>query len=121
MREIILPAGETPRKLENFLKKQFPIGYVRKVFRKNGIRVNGQRAKSDDLIRSGDRIQLYIPFEPDVTAKPAKSLRIVDVVFEDDSLLVINKPAGIAVHEGKTAGKRDSLLDILETQYRDSG
>jgi 23S rRNA pseudouridine955/2504/2580 synthase len=121
MREIILFAGETPRKLENFLKKQFPIGYVRKVFRKHGIRVNGQRAKSDDLIRSGDRIQLYIPFAPDVTAKPAKSLRRVDVVFEDDSLLVVNKPAGIVVHEGKTAGKRDSVLGILETQYRDSG
>ena len=122
MREIILSAGETPRKLENFLKKQFPIGYVRKLFRKNGIRINGQRATSGDLIRSGDRIQLYIPFEPDaVTAKPGKSLHKIDRVFEDDSLLVINKPAGIAVHEGKTATKRHSVLGVLETQYRERG
>jgi 23S rRNA pseudouridine955/2504/2580 synthase len=122
MREIVLPAGETPRKLENFLKKQFPIGYVRKVFRKNGIRINGQRAKSDDLIRSGDRIQLYIPFEPhSVTVKPGKSLPKIDTVFEDDSLLVINKPAGLAVHEGKTVSKRESILGILESQYRDRG
>ena len=63
MREILLAAGEAPKKLENFLKNKFPIGYVRKVFRKNGIRVNGQRAKPNDLIRAGDRIQLYIPFE----------------------------------------------------------
>jgi 23S rRNA pseudouridine955/2504/2580 synthase len=122
MREIILSAGETTRKLENFLKKQFPIGYVRKLFRKDAVRINGQRAKSDDLIRSGDRIQLYIPFEPDaVTAKPARSLHEIDRVFEDDSLLVINKPAGIAVHEGKTIDKRQSVLGVLEAQYRKTG
>ena len=121
MHEIVLPAGETPKKLENFLKKNFPIGYVRKVFRKNGVRINGQRANSDDLIRAGDRIQLYIPFEADAAAKPIKTFPKIDVVFEDDSLLAINKPAGLAVHEGRTVSKRYSLLGILETQYRDRG
>jgi len=121
MHEIVLRAGETPKKLENFLKKNFPIGYVRKVFRKNGVRINGQRANSDDLIRAGDRIQLYIPFEADAAAKPIKTFPKIDVVFEDDSLLAINKPAGLAVHEGRTVSKRYSLLGILETQYRDRG
>ena len=122
MQEIILPAGETPRKLENFLKKQFPIGYVRKVFRKNGVRINGQRAKSDDLIHAGDRIQLYIPFEADAPApNPVECFPKIDTVFEDDGLLVINKPAGLAVHEGKTVSKRESVLGILERQYRDRG
>ena len=122
MREIVLPAGETPRKLGNFLKKQFPIGYVRKVLRKNGVRINGQRAKPDDLIRAGDRIQLYIPFEPNaVSAKPGKSFPKINIVFEDDSLLVINKPAGLAVHEGRTVSKRNSVLGILEAQYHNRG
>jgi 23S rRNA pseudouridine955/2504/2580 synthase len=122
MHEIVLPAGETPKKLENFLKKQFPIGYVRKVFRKNGVRINGRRAESDDLIRAGDRVQLYIPFEPDATtAKRGKFLPKIDVIFQDDSLLVINKPAGLAVHEGKTVSKQESLLGILEGRYRDRG
>src|SRR5215472_8378522 len=63
MQEIILPADETAKKLANYLKKRFPIGYVRKLFRKNAIRRNGQKAKPDDLLRQGDRIQIYIPFE----------------------------------------------------------
>jgi len=122
MREIVLPAGETPRKLGNFLKKQFPIGYVRKVLRKNGVRINGQRATSEDVIRAGDRIQLYIPFEPNaVTAMPGKSFPEINIVFEDDSLLVINKPAGLAVHEGRTVSKRNSVLGILEAQYHNRG
>src|SRR6266542_326161 len=122
MHEIVLPAGETPKKLEKFLTRNFPIGYVRKVFRKNGVRINGQRAKSDDLIRAGDRIQLYIPFERDTAAtKPVKSFPKIDVVFENDALLLINKPAGLAVHEGRTVSKPHSVLGILETQYRDRG
>lgn len=122
MREMIVPAGESPRKLESFLKQQFPIGYVRKVFRKNGARINSQRAKPDDLIRAGDRIQLYIPFEPDSTVeKPPTALPKLAVVFEDNSLLVINKPAGVAVHEGRTVSKRASIIGILENQYRARG
>jgi 23S rRNA pseudouridine955/2504/2580 synthase len=120
MREIVLSGSEAPKKLENFLKKHFPIGYVRKVFRKNGVRINGRRGESDDVIRAGDRIQLYIPFEPQAATARRSSVK-VDIVFEDDSLLVINKSAGLAVHEGKTVRKQESLLGILQGQYRDRG
>ena len=122
MREIVLASNETPKRIDTVLKKRFPIGYVRKLFRKNGVRINGKRAKEDDLIRAGDRIQLYIPFE--ATGKtPASSARgpRIETIFEDESLLVINKPAGLAAHEGKTVSKRESVLGILESRYRNSG
>jgi len=122
MREIALPNNETVKKIENFLKKQFPIGYVRKLFRKNSVRLNGRRAKPEDLVRAGDRIQLYIDFEkPAETFKPRPALTKLDIIYEDNALLVLNKPAGIAVHEGKTVSKKESVLGILETQYRDRG
>lgn len=122
MREIVLPNNEAVKKLDNFLKKQFPIGYVRKVFRKNGVRVNGRRAKPDDLIHAGDHIQLYIDYEkPAESIKPRAALTKLDIIYEDDALLVLNKPAGLAVHEGKTVSKRESVLGILETKYRDRG
>ena len=122
MREIVLPNNETVKKLENFLKKRFPIGYVRKLFRKNSVRLNGRRAKPEDLVRPGDRIQVFIDFEkPAETIKPHPALTKFDIVYEDNALLVLNKPAGIAVHEGKTVSKKESVLGILETQYRDRG
>jgi 23S rRNA pseudouridine955/2504/2580 synthase len=120
MQEILLSDGVAPKKLDNYLKRKFPIGYIRKVFRKNGIRLNGQRAKPGDLIRGGDRIQLYIPFEQEVKTASKSSGKLA-VTFEDESLLVINKPAGLAVHEGRTISKRESVLGILENQYRDRG
>jgi len=122
MREITLPDNETVKKLENFLKKQFPIGYVRKLFRKNSVRLNGRHAKPKDLVRAGDRIQLYIDFKNLAeTFKPRPALTKLDIIYEDNALLVLNKRAGIAVHEGKTVSKKESVLGILETQYRDRG
>jgi 23S rRNA pseudouridine955/2504/2580 synthase len=120
MEEIVVPAGEAAKKLENFLKKTFPIGYVRKLFRKNGIRLNGQRAKPDDAIRAGDRIELYIPFESQPsTPTEISPRRTIAILYEDESLLVINKPAGLAVHEGKTVSKLESLAGFIERKYQE--
>jgi 23S rRNA pseudouridine955/2504/2580 synthase len=122
MREIVLSEGETPKTIENYLKKKFPIGYVRKVLRKNGVRINGRRAKPGERVRGGDRIQLYIPFKETVAQAAPSGLQAgLEIVFEDDSLIVVNKPAGMAVHEGKTVAKRESLLGMLESAYGDRG
>ena len=123
MQEISITAGESSKKLENFLKKRFPIGYIRKLFRKNGVRLNGKRSKPDDLIAPGDCIQLYIPFEhsPQLARQSSTLQADVNIIFEDDEIIVLNKPAGIAVHEGKDVLKRHSILGMLEAKYRPQG
>lgn len=121
MREIVLGSDANGKKLESYLKKQFPIGYIRKLFRKHGIRLNGRRGKPDESLHTGDKLQLYIPFEKESRpSQPSAAMQRLAVVFEDPDLLVIDKPAGMAVHEGKTVSKRESVLGILEQQYRNS-
>jgi 23S rRNA pseudouridine955/2504/2580 synthase len=121
--EIVVPAAENDKKLKSFLKGRFPVGYVRKLFRKNGLRVNGKRSKPEDLLRAGDRIHLYIPFEKTTKHNdtPPLAQPELPVIYEDANLLVINKPAGIAVHEGKQVLKRHSAIGILQSKYRDQG
>lgn len=121
--EIVVPAAESDKKLQSFLKGRFPIGYVRKLFRKNGLRVNGKRSKPEDVVRAGDRIQLYIPFETTIRRSDTPPVAAPDfaVIYEDSKVLVINKPAGIAVHEGKQVLKRHSVIGALESQYREQG
>ena len=122
-REIVIPQTEAPKRLENFLKKRFPIGYVRKLFRRNSIRLNGKRSGPDEIVRAGDRITLFLPFEEKrrSNAKPTPAPRGFKILFEDDDILIINKQAGIAVHEGKEILKRHSLLGMLEAAYRSRG
>jgi 23S rRNA pseudouridine955/2504/2580 synthase len=120
VQELIVSEDQRGGKIENFLTRNFPIGYVRKLFRKNGVRLNGRRAKAQDLVRPGDRVELFIPFEPEPrrAASPAGELRSIDVVFENAELLVLNKPAGLAVHEAKAIAKDRTLLGLLESHYR---
>jgi 23S rRNA pseudouridine955/2504/2580 synthase len=118
-REITVPAGYDGQKLEAYLARSFPAGYVGKLFRKNGIRLNGRRAKKLDPIHCGDRIELFIPLEFSVAAKQPQPQRgEIDVLFENRDMLVINKPAGIAVHEGKTIAKNRTLLGLLEFRFQ---
>ncbi len=120
--EITVAAAHEGRRLENYLARTFPVGYVRKLFRKNGIRLNGRRAKKVDLIHSGDRIELFIPFDfrPSGAKKRPSSGAEVEVLFENGDLLVINKPAGIAVHEAKNITKHQSLLGLLESRFQET-
>ena len=121
--EIVVPKSERPKSLENFLKRRFPIGYLRKLFRKNGVRLNGKRSGPKEMVEPGDRIQLFIPFEKRTgsTNKKRPACSSFEILFEDSELLLINKRAGIAVHEGKGILKRNSLLGKLEAAYRPQG
>ncbi|MBM4261668.1 MAG: RluA family pseudouridine synthase [Deltaproteobacteria bacterium] len=119
MRQIEITPADNGKKLENFLKKEFPIGYVRKLFRKNAVRVNGQRVRPNCLVRSGDSVQLYIQFE--AQTKSGRSVAVktpLPIVFEDNEILIIDKPAGLAVHEASGIQRRDTVIGILEAQYR---
>jgi len=121
--EIVIPQSEGEKRLENFLKKRFPIGYVRKLFRKSGIRLNGKRSRPDDIARPGDRLTLFIPFEekPQAGTKPTSTARGFEILFEDDDIVIVSKQAGIAVHEAKEILKRHTLLGMLEAAYRAKG
>jgi RluA family pseudouridine synthase len=118
--KLIVPDGQIHRRLETFLGKRFPIGYVRKLFRKNGVRVNGRRAKALDQVQPGDCVEVFLPFESraNQTASPRTDSPHIDVIFENADLLVINKPAGLAVHEAKTISQHRTLLGLLEKKYR---
>lgn len=121
--EIVVPAAEAGKKLGNFLKSRFPIGYVRKLFRRNGLRVNGKRVAAEEPVHAGDRIWLYIPFEKSTRRAPSAppGQPEITAIYEDDDLLVVNKPAGVAVHEGKQVARRRSVIGALENRYRTQG
>lgn len=121
--KITVPPAEEPKTVENFLKKRFPIGFIRKLFRKKAVRINGKRSAPKETVHPGDRVQLFLPFEkrPSPSPTTTSSASTLDIVFEDDNLLIINKPAGTAVHEGKAIFKRHSILGMLEAAYRPQG
>lgn len=72
---------------------------IQKLIVAGDVLVNGESVLSSYTVREKDEIQITIP--PPAEAAPLAQDIPLDVVFEDDDLLVINKPAGMAVHPGK--------------------
>lgn len=103
-----VPEGLAGQRLDNFLLRELkdvPRGVIYKLCRKGQVRVNGGRAKPDRRLETGDMVRI-----PPVEAKDEKEqARVPDalieqlesaIVFEDDDLILMNKPAGVAVHKG---------------------
>jgi RluA family pseudouridine synthase len=71
------------------------------------------------MLHTGDLIELFLPFEPapHPSLGPIKDQGL-NVVYENSDLLVLNKPAGIAVHEARSIVREKTILGLLETRYR---
>ena len=114
--------GDAGQRLDNFLLrilKGVPRTHVYRLLRKGEVRVNSKRAQPDQRLAAGDRIRLPPvrrpeAVEPGAARPPSPSLlKLVTaaIVYEDDDLLVLNKPAGVAVHGG--SGMAHGVIEVL--------
>ena len=91
------------QRLDNFLLRHLkgvPKTHVYRVIRCGEVRVNKGRASADTRVRPGDLVRVppvRLPDKPPAAAVPAREF---DVLFEDERLLAIDKPPGVAVHGG---------------------
>lgn len=97
--EFVANASDEGRGLRDVLRKRIGISrrlMVRLKTSEEGLSVNGQKVWSNHKISEGDVISLRMETEISETILPQPME--LDIVFEDDHLLVLNKPAGIIVH-----------------------
>lgn len=85
--------------LKELMKAYFQISdrLLLRLKKADKILVNGQIAFINTLLQENDRVEIYIDFEEDNSNIPATKMNL-DILYEDDAYLVINKPSGIPVH-----------------------
>jgi len=76
------------------------------------IRVDGERAEPRRLVRGGERVDLAPPVPPPGAAPRAQKMPL-KIVFEDEALIVLDKPAGLVVHPGAGVPDRTLLNALL--------
>lgn len=111
MKTLIVNKKYDNKKLSNFLLgniENLSSNLFYKTLRKKDIKVNGKRINTDILIHENDEILVYIS---DALLKPTISL---DIIYEDDNILIINKPIGIEVTGN------NSLTSIVHNLYKTS-
>jgi 23S rRNA pseudouridine1911/1915/1917 synthase len=79
---------------------------IQQLIRAGFVRLNGATTRPHQVVRTGDRIELTNPPPEKIEARPEAIP--LEILFEDDDLMVINKPAGMIVHPG--AGHREHTL-----------
>ena len=100
---------EARLRLDRFLARQLPEysrSRLQQLIRTGFVQLNSATTQPRQVVRSGDEIELTEPPVEKIEARPEPIP--LEILFEDDDLIVINKPAGLVVHPG--AGHRQHTL-----------
>lgn len=111
MRKLIVPQKYNNKKLNTFILASFPelsINMLNKALRQKDIKINGVRIKENVSIYENDEIAVFIADEY-LFSKPS-----IGKIFEDENILVVNKPNGIEVVSDDAS---KSLTTILQEEY----
>ena len=116
--------SESGQRIDNYLMKQLkgvPKSLVYRLLRKGAVRVNKKRRKPEYKIQAGDIVKIP-PVHTAESGKVEIPERVIEqlkasIVYEDDSLMVLNKASGMAVHGG--SGLAWGLIEGLRKAFPD--
>lgn len=128
MKEIKVTKNDSGQRIDRFLSKSFPLGQgqICKLARKNCIKLNGKKCKPETHIEENDIIKLFIPDDmliPKAKADPDDFSAVsdkIDIVYEDENILLVDKPVGMVVHEDES-GDSDTLINRIKSYLYHKG
>lgn len=116
MKKIIITDNEYNQRLDKFLRKYLsnaPLSFLYKAIRKD-VKVNGKRKSGEYVLRHGDELSLYIKDEDlKKFIKSKKNIAVkkqFSVAYEDENILIVDKPAGLLTH-GDGEEKKNHLAN----------
>ena len=117
--KILITADREGQRLDNFLfarHRGLPKSYIYRIIRSGEVRINSKRTKPSDKLNANDIVRtppitVMSRKPPNISHDSIQALKR-QIIFEDEGLLVINKPANMSVH----SGSRNSygLIDLLK-------
>ncbi|MBR0446245.1 MAG: RluA family pseudouridine synthase [Oscillospiraceae bacterium] len=122
MKELTIGTNDAGQRLDRFLSKSVPLlpaSLAQKYIRIKRIKLNGGRAERDTRLQAGDVLQLYINDEFFDTPREDNAFLTVaspklNIVYEDDHILLMDKRPGLAVHPHDGAEYGRTLIDHIQ-------
>lgn len=106
---LIIEHSHPGERLDAFLRRKLPTlsrGAIQRLIEQGHLTVNGKPTKATHTPRAGEVVRIVIPEAKPATAQPEDIP--LEIIYEDKTLLVLNKPAGIVVHPA--AGNEEHTL-----------
>ena len=125
MKQFLISKNDAGQRLDKFLTKsvkQLPWTLMYKYIRIKRIKVNGKRAEKEQILNVGDTVELYIndeffgavpEDEPFMRIEPK-----LNIVYEDENILLVDKPAGLICHEDEGESFNTLINHILAYLYK---
>ena len=111
MIEIIITENDNDRRLDRFLSNKYqhlPSSLVQRWIREKRIRLNGKHQAASTRIKAGDSIKLFVDHDKlETSSKSPCQAAPLDkelIVYEDDNIIVVNKPSGLSVQPDERGG-----------------
>lgn len=107
-------------RIDKFLTGQFPQfsrAYLQKLIKGTEISVNDKKVKQGYTLKVGDSIEINLPEQKNVSINPDSSIKF-EVLYEDENVVVVNKPAGLTVHPSENNSDK-TLVNGLLVKYPD--
>ena len=121
MRELTIERNDAGQRLDKFLTKavkSLPMSLMYKSIRTKKIKVNRKRSDPSYILSEGDTLQLFISeefFSDEASSDSFMKLRpSLDIVYEDENILLCNKPAGMVVHEDESGDESNTLISHIK-------
>jgi 23S rRNA pseudouridine955/2504/2580 synthase len=119
MKEITITNNEAGQRVDRFLKKYLNKAnqsFIYKMIRKKNIKLNDNKTEPEEVLKKDDVLQIYLSDETIEKFREKKTLKETKinfkVVYEDDNILVVNKPVGLSTQPDQTSMK--SLVDEIK-------
>ncbi len=119
MKEFIINSNDANQRLDKFIQKsvpRLPQSMMYKAIRNKRIKINGKRAEISTRLQTGDTVQMYINdefFDTSVETEFMAAPAILDIVYEDENIILIDKKNGLVVHEDNE-NTVDTLINRLK-------
>lgn len=127
MKKLTVNKNDAGQRLDKFLFKFFgsiPSSIIYKGIRKKRIKVNGKKSEISYMLREGDVLELYINdefFESEQKDDEFKSISAkLSVVYEDENIILADKPSGMSVHDDETKTK-NTLINHIKSYLFEKG
>ena len=126
MHELRIGPNDAGQRLDKFITKtlDLPISLLYKSIRLKKIKVNRRRAENNTILAEGDTVQCFLSdefFEKRASESSFENITPhLDIIFEDDNIMLINKRPGVSVHEDES-GSTNTLITHIQAYLYQKG
>ena len=124
MKKILITNKESNQRVDKYVKKYLnlaPLSFIYKLFRKKDVKINGHWVKENYILKEGEELTIFVTDEQVSEFNKEKEIEKVnlthEIVFEDENILIVNKPRGLLTHGDEGEKKFTLANEVINYLY----